>query len=154
VHHIRPFREFGYIPGENENYLLANALDNLITLCPTCHHRAESARGTRTALGGLAYALGNLAPLHLMCDPRDLGLTAELRGAETKLPTLTLYDRVADGIGFSERLYELYPELIQGALDLVSTCKCLEGCPACVGPAAEGTGIKEKTRILIEMMYP
>jgi endogenous inhibitor of DNA gyrase (YacG/DUF329 family) len=41
VHHIVPFREFGYIPGENENYKLANNLLNLITLCISCHNRAE-----------------------------------------------------------------------------------------------------------------
>ncbi|MFQ5408712.1 MAG: DEAD/DEAH box helicase, partial [Anaerolineales bacterium] len=72
VHHIRPFRDFRYLPGENEAYLQANALDNLLTLCPRCHHRLETARGTRTALSGLAHALLNVAPLHLMCDPRDI----------------------------------------------------------------------------------
>lgn len=41
VHHIRPFRTFGYIPGENKNYLSANELTNLISLCVKCHKRAE-----------------------------------------------------------------------------------------------------------------
>lgn len=41
VHHIRPFREFGYIRGKNENYLQANELTNLITLCASCHPKAE-----------------------------------------------------------------------------------------------------------------
>lgn len=41
VHHIKPFREFGYIPGTNDNYLQANALTNLITLCNRCHKKAE-----------------------------------------------------------------------------------------------------------------
>lgn len=41
VHHIIPFREFGYIVGENDNYLEANALSNLISLCSSCHKRAE-----------------------------------------------------------------------------------------------------------------
>ncbi|MEK6588657.1 MAG: DEAD/DEAH box helicase, partial [Chloroflexota bacterium] len=31
VHHLRPFREFGYVPGENRNDRPANQLDNLIT---------------------------------------------------------------------------------------------------------------------------
>jgi 5-methylcytosine-specific restriction endonuclease McrA len=41
VHHIKPFREFSYIPGQNDNYMLANELTNLITLCERCHKRVE-----------------------------------------------------------------------------------------------------------------
>ncbi len=138
VHHIRPFREFGFVPGANRNDRQANALDNLITLCPTCHHRAEAARGARSALGGLAYALGNIAPLFLMCDPRDLGRLAEIRSKNTKGPTITLYDRVPEGLGLSERLYALHGELLEGVRDLVRDCRCQDGCPACVGPVGPG----------------
>ena len=138
VHHIRPFREFGFIPGENRNDRHANDLDNLITLCPTCHQRAESARGKRSALGGLAYALGNIAPLYLMCDPRDLGVLSGVRAKHTKSVTVTIFDRIPDGMGLSERLYSLHNDLLQGAMDLVRTCRCRDGCPACVGPAGPG----------------
>lgn len=41
VHHIIPFRTFGYVAGENDNYKQANALDNLISLCQHCHNAAE-----------------------------------------------------------------------------------------------------------------
>jgi len=41
VHHIKPFREFGYVYGENEHYLQANDPVNLITLCRPCHMLAE-----------------------------------------------------------------------------------------------------------------
>lgn len=44
VHHIQPFRTFGYIPGTNDHYLQANDLTNLITLCPQCHKQAEYAK--------------------------------------------------------------------------------------------------------------
>lgn len=37
VHHKIAFRKFGYIPGENDNYLEANKLSNLISLCNKCH---------------------------------------------------------------------------------------------------------------------
>jgi DEAD/DEAH box helicase domain-containing protein len=151
VHHIRPFREFGYIEGENRNDRPANDLDNLITLCPTCHHRAESARGRRSALGGLAYTLSNIAPLFLMCDPRDLGSLTEVRSAKTKSATITLFDRVPEGLGLAERLYGLHQELLEGALDLVRTCACQDGCPACVGPVGPGGyEVKELTAQLIE----
>jgi len=153
VHHIRPFREFGYVPGENRNDLQANALENLISLCAACHHRAESARGARTALGGLAHALSSIAPLFLMCDPRDLGILAEVRSKETRGPTVTLYDVVPEGLGLAERLYELHSELLPGALELVRACPCQDGCPACVGPVGPGgREVKVLTQRLLEAL--
>jgi ribosomal protein L31 len=41
AHHIKPFREFGYIRGQNDLYKQANAMHNLITLCQSCHGRVE-----------------------------------------------------------------------------------------------------------------
>lgn len=153
VHHLIPFRSFGYVPGLNENYLQANLLDNLITLCRACHARTEAGRGTQTALGGLAYALGNLAPLFLMCDPRDVGVMSEARSKETHLPTITLYDRAPEGLGLAEQLYALHDELLRGARDLVRACPCREGCPACVGPiGVEGLETKDLTRRLAERL--
>jgi DEAD/DEAH box helicase domain-containing protein len=153
VHHLRPFREFGYVAGENRNDRQANVLDNLITLCAVCHHRAEAARGTRSALGGFAYALGNIAPLFLMCDPRDLGTLAEIRAKATHGPTVTFYDQVADGLGLAEKLYSLQDELLEGALDLVRSCGCSDGCPACIGPVGVGGGeVKQMTLRLLETL--
>jgi len=153
VHHLRPFREFGYVRGQNENYKLANELDNLITLCPSCHRRVETATRTHSALGGLAHALGNLAPLHLMCDPRDIGSLVESRSKETGGPTITFYDEAAEGIGLSGRLYELHDELLRGALDLIRACPCTDGCPACIGPVgADGGETKGLTVKLVEKL--
>jgi DEAD/DEAH box helicase domain-containing protein len=153
VHHLIPFRSFGYVRGVNENYVQANALENLITLCRSCHLRTEQGRGTQTALGGLAHALGNVAPLFLMCDPRDIGLLSEQRSRDTGLPTITIYDHVPEGLGFADRLFELRAELLQGARDLIRACPCREGCPACVGPVSlEATDAKELARRLAERL--
>lgn len=80
VHHKIPFRAFGYVPGLNDFYLLANQLENLMLVCRACHRRLETAGRLSTGLDGLAYVLSNLAPLHLMCDRADLG-TFVARGA-------------------------------------------------------------------------
>jgi DEAD/DEAH box helicase domain-containing protein len=152
VHHLRPFREFGYVRGVNDNDRLANALDNLITLCPACHHRAEMSRGVRTTLGGLAHALGNLAPLYLMCDPRDIGTLAEQKSAFSGLPTITLYERVPAGIGFAQTLYELHDELLGAARDLIASCPCDGGCPACIGPGAVSAEAKQHTLQLLNVL--
>lgn len=151
IHHIRPFREYGYVPGANENYKLANQVSNLITLCPSCHRNAEASQQTRSALGGLAYVLRNLAPLFLMCDPGDIQVSVESLSPLTKAPTLVVYERVAAGVGFSERLYELHQELIDASLELVTDCRCRDGCPACVGPPGEiGPETKGMTRQMLQ----
>ena len=153
VHHIRPFRDYGYVPGVNEAYLAANVEDNLVTLCPSCHRRAEAGQQTRSALGGLAYLLGNLAPLFLMCDPADIQVSAESRNTLTQAPTVVIYERVAAGVGFSQRLFVLHDELLAAALELVSDCRCRDGCPACVGPPGEiGPDTRTATRQLLSML--
>jgi len=153
VHHIRPFREYGYVPGENDAYQLANDVDNLVTLCPSCHRQAEAGQQTRTALGGLAYVLGNLAPLYLMCDPRDIQVTAENRNPLTQSPTVVIYERIAAGVGFSQRLFVLYRHLLESAAELVNDCRCRDGCPACVGPPGEiGPDTKLATHQLLRVL--
>ncbi|HJW84838.1 MAG TPA: Zn-binding domain-containing protein [Anaerolineae bacterium] len=153
VHHIRPFREFGYVRGQNENYRQANALDNLVSLCPACHHRADAARGLRGALSGLGQVMRQIAPLFLMCDPRDIDVLAEARSPFTELPTITIFDRVPGGIGLSQECFELHTELLRAARDLVAQCRCENGCPACVGPAGErGADTKALTLKLLEAL--
>ncbi|MFL7870623.1 MAG: DEAD/DEAH box helicase [Anaerolineales bacterium] len=153
VHHKIPFRMFrdenGHILRER-----ANQLDNLTTLCPECHKKAESAVRVRSGLAGLSYVLGNLAPLFLMCDPGDLGTHIEPVGtADFPQPAVVLYDLVPAGIGFSQKLYEMHDELIRNALELVRQCACSDGCPSCVGPGGEsGMGGKQETLAILEQL--
>ncbi len=142
VHHVRPLRAFLLEAGRKGQDLTqarqeANRLDNLITLCPTCHRLAESAVRTHTGLGGLAYILSNVAALHLMCDVRDLGVVTELRSPHTGQPTVTLYDRVPAGIGFAQRLFELTSDLLVASREVIERCGCAAGCPACIGPVLD-----------------
>jgi DEAD/DEAH box helicase domain-containing protein len=139
VHHKKPFRTFS-------SYLEANQIDNLITLCSTCHRKVEVSSRIRSGLAGVAYSLGNLAPFFLMCDARDLGVYSHPKSPLTGgAPTVVLYDLVPAGIGFSLRLYELHPELFKNAYELIADCECTDGCPSCVGPGGEnGKGGKQE----------
>nr|MBC7245577.1 DEAD/DEAH box helicase [Chloroflexota bacterium] len=151
VHHIRPFRTFDYRPGQNENYLAANDLSNLVTLCSECHRRLETARAMQGTLDGLANLLRALAPLYLMCEPRDLGVTADLDFPFTRAPTVVIYDAVPGGVGFSAALYRLQDDLLRACHEWVRQCPCEEGCPACVGAPVEiGMGAKERVKQLLE----
>ncbi|MEW6401276.1 MAG: DEAD/DEAH box helicase [Chloroflexota bacterium] len=130
----------------------ANRLDNLTTLCHTCHQKVEQNVRIRSGLAGLGFVLGNLAPLFLMCDPRDLGIYTDPAWAPAnKAPSVILYDLVPAGIGFSQKLFEIHDELIQRALELVSECACEDGCPSCVGPGGEnGIGGKAETLAILK----
>ena len=89
------------------------------------------------ALIGLAGVARTTGALLLMCDPRDLGVLAQVQAPFTGQPTLYLYDAVPGGVGLTERLYTLTPELIRACRQAVESCPCADGCPACVGPAIE-----------------
>jgi len=95
------------------------------------------------ALIGLSRLARNTAPLLLMCDARDLGVQAQAQAPFTGKPTLYLYDAMPGGVGLTERLGELWDELLEMSRDAVRDCPCLEGCPGCVGPVAE-VGIRGK----------
>ncbi|SCW60098.1 DEAD/DEAH box helicase domain-containing protein [Paenibacillus tianmuensis] len=89
------------------------------------------------ALLGLANVLVHIAPLYLMCDPHDIRVVPQVKAVHNKQPTIFFYDRYPGGVGLSERLYEVHGELLAEAQRLISSCGCLSGCPACVGPIEE-----------------
>lgn len=154
VHHKVPFRTFGYIPGENDNYLRANVLENLMTVCSDCHPKIETAESAPTALEGLAYLLGNLAPLFVMCDPGDLSVNADWHSAHMHLPTITIYELTSGGTGLCEELAKHHAALLGMATERMRECACERGCPACVGPTEErhSRNLKADTMRLIEML--
>ncbi len=102
------------------------------------------------ALVGLAHVLSYLGPLYLMCDPHDLGVVPQVKSPFTEAPTIFVYDSYAGGIGFSKTLYEQHATLLAAARDLVAACGCDEGCPSCIGTAAElGEQGKQHTLTLL-----
>jgi DEAD/DEAH box helicase domain-containing protein len=131
VHHIIPFRK--YSSAEE-----ANREENLITLCPRCHRLAEQSVMIQSGLAAVSYLLGNLAPLYVMCEQKDLGVhseeNSELASGD---PIIVIYDSVPGGIGLSKKLYHLQEKLVSEALLAVQNCPCEIGCPSCVGPVAE-----------------
>ena len=111
----------------------------------------------QNGLAGLAALLRAVGALHVMCDPRDLGvsLTEDISGGlRTFEPNLYLYDNYPGGIGQSAALYKLAPRLLEGAASLLRSCGCDSGCPSCVGPIGEiGERGKEVAgRILAELL--
>lgn len=106
------------------------------------------------ALLGTANLLGNLAPLELMCEPGDLGVTAQIRSPFTGEPTVYIYEKYPGGVGYSEQLFTAHGRLIWRALSILTNCPCQAGCPSCVGPGEEiGPGGKHLAyRLLKEVL--
>ncbi len=147
VHHKVPLRSFTSLE-------LANSLDNLITLCPNCHRKAELVVRMRSGLSGVCYVLNQLAPLFVMCDMEDIGAISDFQSPLTDgRPTVLLYDRIPAGIGLSESLYHIHERLLAEAMELVRNCPCQDGCPSCVGPAGEnGAGGKNEALALLKIL--
>jgi DEAD/DEAH box helicase domain-containing protein len=145
VHHKMPFRMF-------DSTEQANQIANLITLCNSCHRKVETAVRVRSGLAGLAFTLGHLAPLFLMCDIGDLGIHSDPQSALAEgKPVVILYDQIPGGIGLSEKLYEIHADLMARGRELVESCECEDGCPSCVGPGGEtGLGGKRETLALLQ----
>jgi DEAD/DEAH box helicase domain-containing protein len=116
-------------------------------------------------LRGAGHALETLTTLCLMCDGRDLGQTLGDGADETAAsagrdphagrtggfnPTLFLFDAHAGGVGLAERIYERAAELVGRAAELVRSCSCKSGCPACVGPSEEHAGRKQLALKLLD----
>lgn len=84
------------------------------------------------AIHAIEHAMIAVAPLHAMCDPRDLGGVSSPLHRDTNEPTIFIYDGYKGGIGLSEKLYTLLPELLQTTLNLIQDCQCKDGCPSCI----------------------
>ncbi len=99
----------------------------------------------RDGVVGLAFALRQVAQLLLMCDRHDVGISIDT--AEPSEPRIFVYDNYPGGIGFSQPLHRLHPELLDNTRRLIAECPCESGCPGCVGPVGN-TGPLAKTAAL------
>ena len=89
------------------------------------------------ALVGVANLLSIVAPLYLMCAPRDINVVYQVKAPITDKPTLFLYDTYPGGVGLSEKAYHMQELLLEHALDIARSCGCESGCPSCVGPVSQ-----------------
>ena len=87
---------------------------------------------------GMEYAIKNAAMMVTMTERDDIDVTIsnnatvpdELR---EEAVSLFIYDKYEGGLGYSEKIYDLIPEILENAMKMVSGCPCENGCPACVG---------------------
>jgi DEAD/DEAH box helicase domain-containing protein len=112
----------------------------------------EEAAGA--VLSGAGTLIRHIAPVYLLCDPRDLGITALVRDPHFAVPALFIYDKYPGGTGLSEALSLKIPLVLAAALKAITDCPCKSGCPSCVGPTgADISGGKQGTAELLLRMH-
>ncbi|MEG0741286.1 MAG: DEAD/DEAH box helicase [Clostridia bacterium] len=103
------------------------------------------------ALVGVSNLLSIVAPLYLMCSPRDIRVIYQVKAPITDKPTLFLYDSFPGGVGLSEKAFRMQDLLLEQALKVAQDCGCDAGCPSCTGPVGEiGTSGKQNACAILK----
>ena len=88
----------------------------------------------QAGLHAASHAVLAVLPIHIMCDPRDVGADCDSPyGQRFRIERLLLYDKQqAGGIGLCAQAAPMFRVLLGKALQLVEGCRCLRGCPSCI----------------------
>ncbi len=98
---------------------------------------------------GVGHLVRRVAPLYVRCQPRDLGISTQVKSPHFDRPALYLYDRVSGGVGLAELLFAEFRQVLSAARDVARDCPCSAGCPACVGPPQEVGPLGKETALRI-----
>ena len=113
---------------------------------------ANDKRHIGASLYGLAYILKRTAPSLCLCDERnietDVSLT-EVAPGEWK-SALYLFDTIEGGVGYAEKIFEVFTEALKLAQAIIDDCPCAAGCPACVTALPPGVTDEELEQLLVE----
>ena len=102
---------------------------------------------------GIAYALQNLIPLYIMCDPRDISVVPMVRAPFSNKATIYIYDLYPGGVGLSKKVYRVDQMLLAAADKHIAHCLCKNGCPSCIGPPLEaGLFGKQSAKKILNMV--
>ena len=99
------------------------------------------------ALRGLATVMGQVATVFVMCDRHDIRAVPMVKAPFSGLPTIYIYDNIMGGVGFANKIFNLFDEVIGSSRELIMSCPCDNGCPSCVGTLLE-VGEKGKSGAL------
>ena len=101
---------------------------------------------------GLSTLLKLVAPSLCMADRGDLETDVSLSSFESDgwNCALFLFDSVAGGVGYGEKVFELLPEVWSLCLQILEECECEAGCPACVPTMPPGVDDADLADLLVE----
>lgn len=87
---------------------------------------------------GIANAIKNAAMMVTMASRDDIDAVISGNAlipdeSDESAVYLFIYDKYVGGLGYSEKIYDLVPKILDNAIRMVRSCPCEDGCPACVG---------------------
>ena len=92
------------------------------------------------ALHAAEHAAIGILPLFTICDRWDVGGVSTVELAETGAPTVVIHDAHPGGAGIAELAFDASDRHLAATLDVLSTCRCTDGCPSCVHSPKCGNG--------------
>jgi DEAD/DEAH box helicase domain-containing protein len=101
-----------------------------------------------SVLSGMGTLVRLIAPVYLLCDPRDLGIAERVRDPHFGIPALYIYDKYPGGTGLAEALPGRIPALFNSVKGVLEKCPCAKGCPSCCGAGGNKKGTLEFLTIL------
>ena len=104
-------------------------------------------------MGGIhavEHALISMFPLFAVCDRNDIGGISTPFHPQIEKGAIFVYDGYPGGIGLAARGYDIIMPLMEKTKELVASCTCSLGCPACIHSPKCGSGNKplDKTAAL------
>jgi len=104
----------------------------------------------------LEHAAIGLFPLFAFCDRDDVGGISIPLHEQVGKAAVFIYDGYPGGIGLSERCYAVLEQLLDSTLEMVKSCDCETGCPACIQSPKCGNGNvpldKEAAVLILKML--
>jgi len=101
------------------------------------------ARRQLNYMGGIhavEHAAIALFPLFALCERDDVGGISTPLHIQVAKGAVFIYDGYAGGVGLAEASFARIGELLERTLELISSCDCECGCPACIYSNKCGNG--------------
>jgi len=88
----------------------------------------------------LEHAAIGIMPLLVMTDRNDLGGISIPFHSQVGAAAVFIYDGAAGGLGLTLQAFKNSKDLLDKTLDVIQSCNCEAGCPACVHSPKCGSG--------------
>ena len=92
------------------------------------------------ALHAAEHAAIGILPLFTICDRWDVGGVSTAHLSDTGGPTVFIHDAHPGGAGIAELAFDASDRHLVATLDVLATCRCIDGCPSCVQSPKCGNG--------------